>query len=205
MYYCHICGNMLNKEEVEQVYYREWGSKKYLKLFDTCSVCMTNITNRHYKALLFPKHNVPTFTTVYKRVRIDGKQKTTPLYDLLPEQFDKLKSLEVNKDDLVLKTKFNKRFWTKGAMLKALDTDKKFLLEQMCKLYEYQTKQEQTERQTLSGNAVGFNKPDANFLSGMSVLYKTKGIDAFTDNQIKGIRTRMYKYAAQLTLMNNID
>lgn len=204
MYYCHICGKLLDKPEVKQLYYKTWNTKKYVKLYDTCSTCMNNITNRRFKMPVIKKHTNPQFHTIYMRERVDGRQKTTALYEALDEHLDKLRSLEVAKDDLVLKTKFNKRFWTKGAMLKALEQDDKFLLEQCYKLYEYQTKQEQAERRTISGNAIGFNQPDAGFLTGMAQLYKSKGLKAFTANQIRGTRKRMYKYAAQLTLMANI-
>lgn len=202
LHYCHICGKILDKDEIYQLIEKSWETRKKHKLYETCEPCMLNIERRRFTMPCIRNHKKKiVFTSIFRKDFATGK--TKHLYDVLPEQLDKLKSLEVSKDDLVLKTKFNKRHWTEGAIRKMLETSDTQLMKACVKLYDYQTDDEKKGRETIHDNAVGFNKPDASFLTGMARLYSDKGLDGMTDKQIGKTRKLMMKYVAQLTIIAN--
>ena len=202
LHYCHICGKILDKSEIYQLIERDWDTGKKHKLYETCEPCMINIERRRFAMPHIRNHKKKiVFTSIFKKEFSTGK--TKHLYDVLPEQLEKLKSLEVSKDDLVLKTKFNKRYWTEGAMRRVLETSDEQLMKAVVKLYDYQTDDEKKGRETIHDNAVGFNKPDASFLTGMARLYSDQGLEKMTDKQIAKTRKLMLKYIAQLTIIAN--
>ncbi len=209
LHYCHICGTMLDDADICQLTYRNntEAKGKGKKLFDVCKPCMCRVEDMKFKMPLIKTKKPIALFLLGKKWKENGSFKSKSMYHLLPEQFDEVCSLEVPPEDIVIKTKFNKRHWTKASMAKALQNDDKFLLKAMYRLYQYQTEQEQSERRTISGNAVGFNKPDANFLSGMSRMYMANDGDVtvFSERQIDLIRRKMLKYTEQLTMMYNFN
>lgn len=201
LHYCQICGKILEKDEIYKLVARDWLTKKERKMYETCEPCMINIERRRFAMPRIKDRKHITFTSIVKQKFDTGKSKT--LYDVLPEQLEKLLSLKVNKDDLKLKTKFNKRYWTSGSMRKVLDSSDEQLMKAVVQLYNYQTEDEKKGRETIHDNAVGFNKPDASFLTGMARLYLSKGLAGMTKNQIERTRKLMHKYVSQLTIIAN--
>lgn len=142
---------------------------------------------------------VPEYTRIFAEPMTKGK--SVQLYDVLPEQLEKIIALDIPKEKLQLKTTDNRRVWTVYNVRHLIETNKDEMLKLMRKLFEYQTEDEQVSRTTKWQNAVGFNQADAGFLTGMSRIYDSTG--KFTEGQINGIRKRMLKYAQQITILLN--
>lgn len=203
LHYCEVCGQILDHDDIYQICKKDWETKKKQKLFEVCDKCLSNIENKHFEMPKLNKRKPVKFSTIFKKEFATGKVKS--LYDLLPEQVDKLLTLKVGKDDLILKTKFNRRYWTEGSIRRLIETSDKHLMDAVVKLYEYQTDDEKKGRKTIHDNAVGFNQPDASFLTGMARLYMDRGLDAMTEKQIAKTRKLTLKYVAQLTILANAN
>ena len=75
----------------------------------------------------------------------------------------------------------------------------------MYRLYMLQTDSERISRNTKFENGVGFNKIDADFLTGLTKLYIDKEMDykIFTSKQFEAINKTIKKYKKQLLLIAN--
>ena len=202
-YYCHVCGNILNRDELYRLVKRDSKTKKRKTLYQLCGKCLHNLTNRRYKLGFFGNNVNPTIYRIFAEPLIGGK--STQLYDVFDAQLEVILGLEVKKETLVLKTKGDKRIWTVFNVRHLLETNDVELLKLMDKLFQYQTDDEKQARRTKWQNAVGFNQPDADFLTGMAKKYEEGGHskDVFTDRQLYAIRKRMLKYAQQITIILN--
>lgn len=193
----------MNRDEVYRLAIKDLNTKKRRTLYHICGHCLHNLKHRRFKMI---KRSNPR-TTNWSRLFVEGlvKGKSQQLYDILPEQIEVIEGLETKKEKLVLKSKERKRIWTVFNIRDLIENDTNEMLNLMHKLFDYQTDDEKDSRRTKWQNAVGFNQPDASFLTGMSRIYETKGKtkEAFTDSQIRAIRKRMMKYAQQITTILN--
>lgn len=79
-----------------------------------------------------------------------------------------------------------------------LQTDDKWLIRGLLRIYSFQTQNEQQVRATNLQNGVGFSAFDADFLSGIAERVLKDPQRPLTPNQINAVRKAMLKYARQL-------
>ena len=134
-----------------------------------------------------------------------GTKKEKTLCELCSPCLEKIMSRQIPEDKLVLRRTDGKRYWREGDIEAYMNNSTEGLLRSLKKLYEYQTDDEKVNRETKYDNAVGFNKPDSSFLTGMAKKYIAEDckVDGFTEKQIDTIRNKMQKYVAQLTIIAN--
>lgn len=203
IYYCHICGNIHEREDLYKLKVKDRETKKSKVLYYVCGHCLHNLEHRRFKMPKIDKINDMKFYRLFVSGFVKGKAKQ--LYDVLPDQLEFVKSMEVKKEKLVLKSKDRKRIWTVFNIKDLIENNTKEMMNILLLLYEYQTDDEKVSRKTKWQNAVGFNQPDADFLTGMAKLYVAKGKDIkeMTDSQLRGVRRRLLKYAQQITIIKN--
>lgn len=201
-YYCHICGNILEREDVYRLVIRDHENNKRKTLYQICGKCLHNLQHRRFKLGFFAKKELHLYRLFAEPIT-GGK--STQLYDLMPAHLETVQNLEMKKEKLVLKTKDNKRIWTVFNVRDLIEKNDVEMLKLMSQLFEYQTDDEKKARCTKWQNAVGFNQADASFLTGMSEKYNKQGKtkDVFTDRQLYAIRKRMLKYSQQITIILN--
>ena len=91
--------------------------------------------------------------------------------------------------------------WTEEEIYRLIQTNDTVLYRALMQLYKRQTSSEQRTRTTKERNGRGFNAPDANFLTSLSVYYLNHGYLTF--NQRIVARRKMAKYTKQLTKIAN--
>lgn len=74
--------------------------------------------------------------------------------------------------------------------------DDNFLVVGLMVVHNAQTRDEQSARETIHKNRVGFNLMDAEFMSNMAE--KVWNCENFTQKEIHHIRRNMLKYSAQI-------
>ena len=201
--YCHICGNVLDRDEIYRLVMKDHQTKKRKTLYQICGKCLHNLKNRRFKLGFFAGKELHLYRLFAEPI-IGGK--STQLYDLMPAHLETVQKLEIKKDKIKIISKDNKRIWTVFNVRDLIENNDVEMLKLMSKLFEYQTDDEKKARKTKWQNAVGFNQADANFLTGMSEKYEKQGRtkDAFTKRQLYAIRNRMLKYAQQITTILNV-
>ena len=209
-YYCHVCGALLEKSEVKQIIVRSWTTRKRNKLFDVCDKCANQIEHMVFKPVSFKKHNNISYYTV--SIKDFETRKSHKVYDILEQQLNAIKDLEADINELRLVHKSGSRLYTEFQVKKWLCLRRSNLLEGMYLLYLHQTEDEQKNRETKYANSVGFNKPDAAFLTGMSRIYEERVLknnepiqSVYTRKQFAAIKERILKYTKQLTLYVNAE
>ena len=201
--YCHICGSIMERQELSRLVYKDHITKKRKTLYHVCGKCLHNLSRRRYKMNFFANNKIIHTYRLFAEPMTRGK--SVQLYDLMDAQLEVVKNLEVKKEKLKLITKDNRRIWTVFNVRNLIETNDVEMLKLMSKLFEYQTDDEKRERKTRWQNAVGFNQADASFLTGMSEKYEKQGQtkSVFTERQLHAIRKRMLKYAQQITIILN--
>lgn len=96
---------------------------------------------------------------------------------------------------------------TKESINALMQKSPKFLERCITKIYERQTKAEQSMEATLEHNGVGFNGCDAGFLSSLAMWIQKKSQkpegERLTFGQQAGALRAMKKYAGQLARISN--
>ena len=205
--YCHMCGSILQRNENKQIVARDWATKKSKMLFDVCPQCAAKVENMKLPVARIKNRKRFSFTSIIIRDVEPRKRKT--VYDVLPNQLEYIKQLEVPLENLKLTYATGKRLYTNMQVKKWILLERANLIEAMYMLYNHQTEDEKAGRETKYANSVGFNKPDADFLSGMSRIYECAKDDnrkpRYTVKQYKAIEKRVLKYIKQLTLYINAE
>lgn len=93
------------------------------------------------------------------------------------------------------------KIWTKEEIKNLIMTNDKMVERSVLKLYDYQTKEEQYDKNTTEENGVGFNSFDASFLTSIAEQLKRK--IHLTRKQIEITRKKLIKYSGQLTKIAN--
>lgn len=88
--------------------------------------------------------------------------------------------------------------WTVEEIRAKLESDYKWLFRGLIAIYKRQTADEQEAETTNHNNKIGFNGPDARFMSRMARKAMDPNDRGFTDKQVFSIRSKMLKYAGQL-------
>ena len=94
-----------------------------------------------------------------------------------------------------------KKVWTKAEITNLLKTNNTMVEHSLKELYAYQTVAEKAYQTTEEDNKMGFNKPDSRILSRIAEWYLKTGF--LTEKQMKLVRSRIMKYAGQLTKIAN--
>ena len=202
--YCHICGKILvSDNEIYQVVEQDPYTFKSKKLYDVCKECSEKLSVKEFplKRQTPSIRKNPKFKSIILRQVKPRKEHI--IYDVLPYQFDIIKSLEVNIDDLKLVYQDGKRVYTVNQIETWINKDYHNLIDAMTLLYKYQTDDEKKNRETKYANNVGFNKPDAAFMTGMCRIYEERGYDTYTDAQLATIKKCMKKYINQIMFYIN--
>ena len=202
-YYCECCGKILENKDAKTVSLINRETKK--KEFDVtlCEEDCTRVRKLQFspvKSIRRRKLPVWYSVQVYQR----APRRTETIYLIPDESVYRIAKFKTPLDKLQLKNADGSFYYTVREVKHDMETDNKLLLDYMVLLYHYQTSEERAKRKTISDNSVGFNQPDANFLSGMSRLYMDKGIFRLTSKQIAKIRELMPKYAGQITQILNL-
>ncbi len=206
LFYCHMCGKILEKEEVHNITIRDVETHKELKLYDTCKDCAKKVLNLKFKPekLTPSQRKKPVFASIIIKRPFTKPSKEKLVYDVLPYQLEKIKALELDINELKLTYKSGARIYTEFQVQKWMDLDDKNLIEGMMMVYKHQTEDEKKSRETKYANSVGFNKPDASFMTGMGRIFECRGFD-YTEAQLARIKKTMPKYARQVTLYVNAE
>ena len=202
-YYCQMCGTILNREEIKNIVSKSWLTGKREKLFSTCPSCAEKVAKMKFEPICFSSRKKVQFYSITITDMVT--RKSHKVYDILSEQLPAIKSLEVDVNKLKLTYKTGTRLYTEFQVKKWLQMNNSNLLEGLKLLYMHQTEDEQLSRSTKYANSVGFNKPDADFLTGMFRVYESRGAKAFSRKQIAAIKSKMLKYTKQLTLYINAE
>ena len=91
--------------------------------------------------------------------------------------------------------------WTKDSIKQLLMDSDKAVMRGIVAIYNRQTDLEQSCETTHDINGVGFNGPDAPFLSSLAKQILGKGY--LTERQLEIARKKMLKYSKQLTEIAN--
>ena len=93
------------------------------------------------------------------------------------------------------------KVWTKPEIIKLIQTNDRVLYKALKTLYNEQSESEQEDSETIESNGSGFNKVDAEFMSGIVKFLDERGF--LTDKQKEVTRKKLVKYAGQLTRLAN--
>ena len=107
--------------------------------------------------------------------------------------YDRTKDKNIKSKTATIKNKT----WTKEKIVKLLNTNDKAVERAILRLYSFQTIDERTYGHTETNNGVGFNRYDANLLSGFAeqlIQYKRP----LSGKQLIIARKKLVKYANQL-------
>jgi len=201
-HFCDCCGQQLTKEDTHQISISERYTRHTEKILDLCATCAARVRHNRYPVTKL-RRKAPTMYNVVERSYMDGKVHQETLYAIMATQLKTLFEFKTPEDKLLRVGLDGKHFWTVSEVRRCLESDDKFLLDMCSKVCAYQAPREIAERRTIYANAVGFNHPDASFLTGMSALYKDKGLKAFTVHQLEATRKLLTKYSKQITAILN--
>ena len=76
------------------------------------------------------------------------------------------------------------------------------VLRSLVKLYQCQTEEEKTSKETITQNGKGFNACDAKILTSIAEFYIAKGF--ISDKQYNIVYNKIQKYAKQITCIANV-
>lgn len=202
--YCCMCGEILEEDTVRHIVIKDRETKKSRKLFDVCKDCSNKVAYMKYPAKRFTPsmYKNISFTGIFIRDAYTKKMKLA--YDVIPYQLEYLMSLEIPKDKIKLKYKDGKRLYSRFEVERWMNLSTDNLIYSMYLVYNRQTEDEKVRRDTKYANSVGFNKPDASFMTGMCRIYECKGIE-YTEKQLARISHIMKKYINQVTLYINAE
>jgi hypothetical protein len=93
------------------------------------------------------------------------------------------------------------KIWTAEEIKVLLAESDKAVARAILAIYNLQTADEQSIKETTEHNGVGYNGVDANFMSSLAQFYQSKGF--LTAGQLKYGRKAIMKYAGQLTTIAN--
>ena len=93
------------------------------------------------------------------------------------------------------------KVWTKPEIVELIQTNDRVLYKALKTLYNEQSESEQEDSETIESNGSGFNKVDAEFMSGIVKFLDERGF--LTDKQKEVTRKKLVKYAGQLTRLAN--
>ena len=93
------------------------------------------------------------------------------------------------------------RVWTEDEIKSLVQTNDKVLYGALKKLYDNQTADEQSAKETKEHNGIGFNGVDAPFLSNVADFLIRNGF--LTEKQKFYVRKKLVKYTKQLTRLAN--
>ena len=93
------------------------------------------------------------------------------------------------------------KIWTTEEIKALLAESDKAVARAILAIYNRQTEDEQTIKETTDHNGIGYNGIDANFMSSLAQFYQTKGF--LSSGQLKYGRKAIMKYAGQLTEIAN--
>jgi len=93
------------------------------------------------------------------------------------------------------------KVWTAEEIKALLAESDKAVARAILAIYNRQTEDEQTIKETTDHNGIGYNGVDANFMSSLAQFYQTKGF--LSSGQLKYGRKAIMKYAGQLTEIAN--
>ena len=212
-FFCDCCGKEITNKELQYgvVFYNRTLKQQKLELH-LCGTDIKKVRNMKF----VPQKNckirkVPNFYNIIEMHL--GLQKS--LYQIPEWNLDQIRSINV-KDPKKLFLENGKRYYTKEYILSLIDgsihykwngyvwdkekSDQK-LMEFVQKLFNKQTDDEKNKYETKWRNNVGFNKPDAKFMSAMARLsFEGKPL---SDKQIEVTRARFIKYAEQVANLLN--
>jgi len=141
------------------------------------------------------------------RVNINGKLQTLipsvdyPSVDSIVKIYVNRKWVDTFKLFLNDMCDYVVQFWTIDEIRENLLTKPKWLFRGILAIYEYQTEDEKNRRDTNEYNDVGFNKFDADFLSGMAKRLLED--QQLSEKQVEVSKKKMIKYAGQLLKIAN--
>lgn len=93
------------------------------------------------------------------------------------------------------------KIWTKNEIKSLLQTNDRFVLNSLLKLYDYQTEEEKINNETVVNNSAGFNSADANVLTRIAEQCCEKHFISIP--QIEYVRKKILKYSGQLAKIAN--
>lgn len=93
------------------------------------------------------------------------------------------------------------KIWTKNEIKSLLQTNDRFVLNSLLKLYDYQTEEEKINNETVVNNSAGFNSADANVLTRIAEQCCEKHFISIP--QIEYVRKKILKYSEQLAKIAN--
>ena len=93
------------------------------------------------------------------------------------------------------------KLWTIEELRELLKESDKAVARAILAIYNRQTEDEQTIKETTDHNGIGYNGVDANFMSSLAQFYQSKGF--LSAGQLKYGRKAIMKYAGQLTEIAN--
>ena len=93
------------------------------------------------------------------------------------------------------------KIWTIEEIRELLKESDKAVARAILAIYNRQTEDEQTIKETTDHNGIGYNGVDANFMSSLAQFYQSKGF--LSAGQLKYGRKAIMKYAGQLTEIAN--
>ena len=93
------------------------------------------------------------------------------------------------------------KIWTIEEIKALLAESDKAVARAILAIYNRQTEDEQTIKETTDHNGIGYNGVDANFMSSLAQFYQSKGF--LSAGQLKYGRKAIMKYAGQLTEIAN--
>ena len=95
----------------------------------------------------------------------------------------------------------DQKVWTVEEIRELLKESDKAVARAILAIYNRQTEDEQSIKETTEHNGIGYNGVDANFMSSLAQFYQTKGF--LSAGQLKHGRKAIMKYAKQLTDIAN--
>ena len=206
-FFCDCCGKEITTEELRyNVAFYNKKEKKQKTMLHLCEIDMKKVRNMKF----VPQKNVrlkkmPEFYNIVECHM--GKEKS--LYVVTAWNLDQILLTMDRKDPTKLFCENGKRYYTKEYVLGRIDGSIKpeekdeTLMKYVQLLFNKQTIEEKAKYETKFHNNVGFNKPDAKFLSAMARESFAKGYASLSPAQIDETKRRFKKYAEQVADLLN--
>ena len=202
-FFCDCCGKEITRKDLQYgiVFYNRTTKHQKLELH-LCENDVKKVRNMKFvPEKNCRKRKIPDFYNVMEMHL--GLQKS--LYQIPEWNLDQIRSINI-KDPKKLFLSNGKRYYTKEYILSLIDpainkNADKALIEFVQKLFNKQTDDEKKKYETKYHNNVGFNKPDAKFMSAMARLtFEGKEL---SESQLEVTRKRFIKYAEQVANLIN--
>lgn len=198
--YCECCGQILEKEDLRQIVIKSRKTRKAKTILNLDEKCAVKVRKLKFSPQINTKvRKLPDWFSVAIR-----DNKSCKNIFLIPEwNIKDIEKFKTPKEKLVMTSLKGNHYYTPYELEKEIKNKTEFMLQLVKLLYDLQTEDEKKLRETKHRNAVGFNKPDADFLTGMARLYETQGYAVFTDAQLEKTSKLMIKYIGQLIVLIN--